>query len=74
MKIVFKHKNITFIAFFLASVFCFLHLVITKDDIKHETKLRLENNTIELDFLGKDSVRYYNKLQVTEEVYKNIIE
>jgi DNA topoisomerase-1 len=34
----------------------------------------LENNTIELDFLGKDSVRYYNKLQVTEEVYKNIIE
>jgi hypothetical protein len=48
MKIVFKHKNITFIAFFLASVFCFLHLVITKDDIKHETKLRLENNTIEV--------------------------
>jgi len=34
----------------------------------------LENNTIELDFLGKDSVRYYNKLPVTEEVYKNIIE
>ena len=34
----------------------------------------LENNTIELDFLGKDSVRYYNKLQVSEEVYKNIIE
>lgn len=47
MKIVFKHKNLTFIAFFLASVFCFLHLLITKDDIKHETKLRLENNTIE---------------------------
>ena len=34
----------------------------------------LENNTIELDFLGKDSVRYYNKLPVTEQVYKNIIE
>ena len=34
----------------------------------------LENNTIELDFLGKDSVRYYNKLQVDEQVYKNIIE
>ena len=34
----------------------------------------LENNTIELDFLGKDSVRYYNKLQVDEQIYKNIIE
>ena len=34
----------------------------------------LENNTIELDFLGKDSVRYYNKLPVTEQIYKNIIE
>ena len=34
----------------------------------------LENNTIVLDFLGKDSVRYYNKLPVTEQVYKNIIE
>jgi len=34
----------------------------------------LENNTIELDFLGKDSVRYYNKLQVDELIYKNIIE
>jgi len=34
----------------------------------------LENNTIELDFLGKDSVRYYNKLQVDEDIYKNIIE
>lgn len=34
----------------------------------------LENNTIELDFLGKDSVRYYNKLQVEEQIYKNIIE
>jgi DNA topoisomerase-1 len=33
----------------------------------------LENNTIELDFLGKDSVRYYNKLQVEEQIYKNII-
>jgi DNA topoisomerase-1 len=34
----------------------------------------LENNTIGLDFLGKDSVRYYNKLSVIPEVYKNIIE
>ncbi len=48
MKIVFKNKNITFIAFFVVSVFCFLHLLIAKDDdIKHETKLRFENNTIE---------------------------
>ena len=34
----------------------------------------LENNMIELDFLGKDSVRYYNKLEVDEQVYKNIAE
>ena len=34
----------------------------------------LENNIIELDFLGKDSVRYYNKLSVNEQVYKNILE
>ncbi|ARF10236.1 DNA topoisomerase IB [Hokovirus HKV1] len=32
----------------------------------------LENNTVKLDFLGKDSIRYTNKLQVTELVYKNI--
>jgi DNA topoisomerase-1 len=44
------------------------------------TTLRLEhielfeNNTIALDFLGKDSVRYYNKVTVDETVYKNIIE
>lgn len=34
----------------------------------------LENNTIALDFLGKDSVRYYNKLTVEEIIYKNIKE
>jgi hypothetical protein len=45
MKIVFKNKNITFIAFSLISLFCFLHLLITKDDIKNETKLRSENNS-----------------------------
>ncbi len=34
----------------------------------------LENNLIALDFLGKDSVRYYNKLQVNDIIYKNIKE
>jgi len=34
----------------------------------------LENNSIALDFLGKDSVRYYNKLEVSEIIYKNIKE
>lgn len=34
----------------------------------------LENNTIILDFLGKDSVRYYNKIQVSDDVYRNILE
>jgi DNA topoisomerase-1 len=32
----------------------------------------LDNNTIELDFLGKDSVPYYNKLSVDPIVYKNL--
>jgi len=34
----------------------------------------LENNHIELDFLGKDSIRYKRVLSVDEQVYKNIIE
>lgn len=44
------------------------------------TTLRVEHiiltnsNTIILDFLGKDSVRYYNKLQVDPQVYLNIEE
>ncbi|KAJ3384140.1 DNA topoisomerase 1 [Entophlyctis sp. JEL0112] len=40
--------------------------------------LRLEHVTLELpnkvifDFLGKDSIRYYNEVEVTDEVFKNI--
>ena len=34
----------------------------------------LDNNTIKLDFLGKDSVRYVNKFKVPELVYINIKE
>ena len=32
----------------------------------------LDNNYIKLDFLGKDSIRYCNKVKVTDEVYKNL--
>ncbi len=32
----------------------------------------LDNNTIELDFLGKDSVPYYNKLAVEPIIYTNL--
>ena len=32
----------------------------------------LENNTIKLDFLGKDSVRYCKKVNVIESVYNNL--
>ena len=32
----------------------------------------LDNNIIELDFLGKDSVPYYNKLTVEPIIYKNL--
>ena len=34
----------------------------------------LENNVLKLDFLGKDSIRYINKIQIPEVVYKNIKE
>lgn len=34
----------------------------------------LENSTIKLDFLGKDSIRYVNKLKVPEIVYNNLKE
>ena len=34
----------------------------------------LENNTIKLDFLGKDSIRYCRKIQVNPLVYKNLEE
>jgi DNA topoisomerase-1 len=43
------------------------------------TSLRVEHvemlgdNTIALDFLGKDSVRYYNKLKVDSKIYENIL-
>jgi DNA topoisomerase-1 len=32
----------------------------------------LENNKIKLDFLGKDSVRYVNKIEVTDQIYENL--
>lgn len=34
----------------------------------------LENNTIKLDFLGKDSIRYINKAKVEPNIYNNIKE
>lgn len=54
----------------------------TKDeaDTVGVTSLRVEhitltdNNTIKLDFLGKDSVRFFKKVTVLEKVYKNLVE
>jgi DNA topoisomerase-1 len=34
----------------------------------------LEDNEIKLDFLGKDSIRYINKVKIDQNVYKNIEE
>lgn len=31
-----------------------------------------QNNVIEFDFLGKDSIRYYNKVTVDPQVFKNV--
>jgi DNA topoisomerase-1 len=54
----------------------------TKDeaDTVGVTSLRVEhitlmdNNTIKLDFLGKDSVRFFKKINVLDKVYKNLVE
>jgi DNA topoisomerase I len=40
--------------------------------LRNEHIQLLDNNTIKLDFLGKDSVRYNRTLQVDPRVYKNI--
>jgi len=42
--------------------------------LKVENIKLLTNNIVELDFLGKDSVRYHNKFVVTPEIYKNLEE
>jgi DNA topoisomerase-1 len=42
--------------------------------LKNSNVSLLENNTIKLDFLGKDSIRYINKFEVPEIVYSNIKE
>lgn len=45
---------------------------VTSLRVEHITLL--ENNTIKLDFLGKDSVRYCKKISVHSQVYNNLIE
>jgi len=45
---------------------------VTSLRVEHLTML--ENNTIKLDFLGKDSVRFCKKVQVVEQVYINLHE
>ena len=45
---------------------------VTSLRVEHITLM--ENNTIKLDFLGKDSVRYCKKVSVISDVYKNIEE
>lgn len=42
--------------------------------LKNSNVSLLEKNTIKLDFLGKDSIRYINKFEVPEIVYSNIKE
>jgi DNA topoisomerase-1 len=45
---------------------------VTSLRVEHITLM--ENNTVKLDFLGKDSVRYCRKVAVHEQVYKNFEE
>jgi len=45
---------------------------VTSLRVEHITLL--DNNTIKLDFLGKDSVRYCRKVSVHSQVYNNLIE
>jgi len=44
---------------------------VTSLRVEHLTLL--ENNTIKLDFLGKDSIRYCKKVEVIQKVYDNLI-
>ena len=32
-----------------------------------------KEHVVEFDFLGKDSIRYYNKVQVDKRVFKNLV-
>jgi DNA topoisomerase-1 len=45
---------------------------VTSLRVEHITLM--ENNTIKLDFLGKDSVRYCRKVSVVSDIYKNLEE
>jgi DNA topoisomerase I len=45
---------------------------VTSLRVEHITLM--ENNTIKLDFLGKDSIRYCKKVSVHSQVYNNLIE
>jgi DNA topoisomerase-1 len=45
---------------------------VTSLRVEHITLM--DNNTIKLDFLGKDSVRYCKKVSVSQQVYKNLEE
>uniref|UniRef100_A0A8C4Q178 DNA topoisomerase I n=1 Tax=Eptatretus burgeri TaxID=7764 RepID=A0A8C4Q178_EPTBU len=42
------------------------------EHIKLHTKLDEQNYVVEFDFLGKDSIRYYNKVPVNKQVFKNL--
>ncbi|AXN90922.1 DNA topoisomerase type 1B [Namao virus] len=41
---------------------------------KHIKMLSNDPPTIELDFLGKDSVRYFNQVKVNADIYRNLLE
>lgn len=42
------------------------------EHIKLHEKLDNEENVVEFDFLGKDSIRYHNKVSVEKRVFKNL--
>nr|XP_033789260.1 DNA topoisomerase I, mitochondrial isoform X3 [Geotrypetes seraphini] len=42
------------------------------EHIKLHSKLDGKENVVEFDFLGKDSIRYYNKVPVEKDVFKNL--
>ena len=64
------------------NIFTFFFISIEKGEDEADTvgccSLRFEHisleppNTVIFDFLGKDSIRYYNEVQVDEQVFKNL--
>ena len=56
------------------SILLFLHLltILSSSDAELHEELDGQKDVVEFDFLGKDSIRYYNRVPVEHQVFKNL--